>query len=438
MNLKCKDGQKKRQEDMQSEFQLTKKQAEYIRNAHHRWNVAVGAVRSGKSYCQISYCIPSRLVERQGKRGLRVILGATRSNIERNILQPMRDIYGDGVASSINSQNYCNILGERIYCIGADNIRQVAKIRGSEIAYCAIDEATDINKEVFEMLKSRLSLPWSCCDITTNPSSPNHWFKLFLDSAAQGVDIYCQNYTIYDNPFLPEEYVKSLEAEYTGVWFDRYILGLWTLAEGLVYPNYKDALYEKDFDGPAEEYCISLDYGTSNPFAALLWELRSDVWYAPNELYYSGRDTGVQKTDNEYLMMLERFIEPIKDYMWRQEMDPWTGETRKVFHKIPVIVDPSAASFIALLRQSTWFRPIEANNDVLNGIRNVSTCINTGKIKVHKRCTNYCREAQSYIWDETSTEDRPIKDNDHLMDAKRYFVNTKRLVKPGGKYTPIF
>ena len=244
---------------MQTSFELTEKQAEYIRNATHRWNVACGGVRSGKSYCQISYCIPQRLVERKGLRGLRVILGATRSNIERNILQPMRDIYGDGVASSINSQNYAKIMGEKVYCIGADNVRQVAKIRGSEIAYCAIDEATDINQEVFEMLKSRLSLPWSTCDITTNPSSPSHWFKGFLDTRFNGVDIYLQEYTIYDNPFLPADYVRSLEAEYAGsVWYDRYILGLWTQAEGLIYPMYTEALEDASPD-VFSEYVLSID-----------------------------------------------------------------------------------------------------------------------------------------------------------------------------------
>ena len=199
-------------------------------------------------------------MERKGKRGLRVILGATRANIERNVLQPMRDLFGDSIASSINSNNYANIMGERVYCIGADNIRQVAKIRGSEIAYCAIDEATDINEDVFEMLKSRLSLPWSCCDVTTNPSSPNHWFKAFLDSRSKGVDIYLQEYTIYDNPFLPADYVKALETEYAGgVWFDRYILGKWALAEGLIYPHYKKALYDEDLMSYVREFCISLD-----------------------------------------------------------------------------------------------------------------------------------------------------------------------------------
>lgn len=415
---------------MQSSFELTSKQAEYIRNANHRWNVACGAVRSGKSYCQISYCIPARLMERKGLRGLRVILGATRANIERNVLQPMRDIYGDGIATSINSQNIAKIMGEKVYCIGADNVRQVAKIRGSEIAYVAIDEATDINYEVFEMLKSRLSLPWSTCDATTNPASPNHWFKEFLDSAERGVDIYCQTYTIYDNPFLPEEYVHALEAEYSGsVWFDRYILGKWTLAEGLVYANYVNALYEGDFEEPADDYCISLDYGTSNPFAAMMWERRNDAWYGVNELYYSGRETGVQKTDGEYLQMLERFAEP---YLNKRRSKFYDGLLIRgdITERIPVIVDPSAASFIALLRQSECFRPVPADNDVLNGIRRTSSAMEKGLIKIHRRCKEWTKEAQSYIWDVHSVEDRPVKDFDHLMDATRYFVNTMRIVKP--------
>lgn len=417
---------------MQNEFQLTKKQAEYIREAHHRWNVASGAVRSGKSHLQVSYTIPMRLEERRGKRGLRLILGATRANIERNILQPMRDIFGNSFASDINSKNFAWIFGEKVYCIGADKISQVAKIRGSEIAYCAIDEATDINKEVFEMLKSRLSLPWSCCDITTNPQSPNHWFKEFLDSVDQGVDIYLQNYTIYDNPFLPPDYVHALETEYAGgIWFDRYILGKWTLAEGLVYPNFKRALYDdSDVVGMTpKDYIISLDYGTSNPFAAMLWA-KYDVWRCPKVLYYSGRDTGIQKTDNEYLKMLEDFVRPIM-----QER-----ESRNAFgylEKIRVIVDPSAASFIALLRKSKWFQPWSANNEVINGIRDTSSAIETGRIKVHRSCQDWIDEIQGYRWDEECTEDRPIKESDHLMDAMRYFVNTKRIMKALDEYHSI-
>ena len=417
---------------MQTEFKLTAKQAEYIRNAHHRWNVSCGAVRSGKSHLQISYTIPQRLMERSDKRGLKLILGATRANIERNILQPMRDLYGDSIASSINSSNYAKVCGEKVYCIGADNIRQVAKIRGSEIAYCAIDEATDINKEVFEMLKSRLSLPWSCCDITTNPSNPNHWFKEFLDSKDRGVDIYLQEYTIYDNPFLPEDYIHALENEYRGtVWFDRYILGKWTLAEGLIFPNYHKALVNM-IPLDINDCVLSIDYGTSNPFAVMRWEKEGNTWYGTRELYYSGRDTGVQKTDDEYLTMLDNFVEDIllKRKSARTPFGTYT-------ESIPVIIDPSAASFIALLRQSKNFRVIEADNSVIDGIRNTSTAMERGVIKIYNQLENWKREAQSYIWDEKALEDKPIKDNDHLMDATRYFVQTMRLVRPQGRYQSI-
>lgn len=419
---------------MQTEFELTPKQAEYIKNAHHRWNIACGAVRSGKSYCQIAYCIPSRLVERRGKRGLRVILGATRANIERNILQPMRDIYGDSIASGINSQNYCKILGEKVYCIGADNVRQVAKIRGSEIAYCAIDEATDINEEVFEMLKSRLSLPWSCCDVTTNPSNPSHWFKEFIDSKERGVDIYYQHYTIYDNPFLPEEYVKSLEREYEGtVYYGRYIEGEWTQAEGLIYPMYIDAIVPK-LPGIPEKNVISLDYGTMNAFAAILWSLIDGVWYGWKNYYYSGRDTGIQKTDDEYLKDIEsEFVEVITKYR--------TGVANAQFHgtmfpeKIRVIIDPSAASFIALLKRTDWAKVWEANNAVLDGIHDTALCMQLGKIKIvdNGLMDPWIKEAGGYSWDDKAEDERPIKINDHDMDATRYFVKTMHLAKEYAK-----
>lgn len=407
---------------MQTEFRLTPKQAEYIRNAHHRWNVACGAVRSGKSYCQISYCIPARLAEREKKRGLRVILGATRANIERNILQPMRDIYGDGVASSINSQNYARILGSKVYCIGADNVRQVSKIRGSEIAYCAIDEATDINEEVFEMLKSRLSLPWSCCDATTNPSYPSHYFKQFLDSAENGVDIYCQTYTIYDNPFLPPDYVSALEAEYAGtVWYDRYILGQWTLAEGLIYPSYVDAVCPTPDTKPTRRV-LSIDYGTQNAFSAGLWGEHDGVWWREREYYYSGRDKGIQKTDEEYAQDLDQFTTGIGDE----------------YAKLPVIIDPSAASFIALMRKRGKYRVIPADNDVADGIRETATAMHNGRIKIDPGCRNWITEVQGYVWDDSAAEDRPVKVNDHAMDDTRYFVKTMHVTKPRSTYQSIY
>lgn len=411
---------------MQTKFELTAKQAEFIRNAHHRWNVACGAVRSGKSHLQISYLIPSRILERKDKRGRIMFLGATRENLERNVLQPLRDIFGDEAATDINQKNFAMVFGVKVYCIGADNRRQVAKIRGSEISYCAIDEATDINEEVFELLKSRLSLPWSCCDITTNPSFPQHWFKKFLDSQAEGVDIYLQQYTLYDNPFLPPDYVHSLEHEYAGtVWYKRYIMGEWAIADGLIYPMFSQAI-ESPFLGVGEEYALSIDYGTQNAFAGLLWAREGRTWHAIHEYRYSGRDTGRQKTDADYVKDMEGFVQQLP-------------ETAFAGGGLLTIIDPSATSFIAAIRRSdTPFRVRHADNDVLDGIRDVATCLQNGTVRVSNECTETRKEFEGYTWDNKSVEDKPIKINDHLMDALRYLVRTLRLAKPFFKYKSVF
>lgn len=411
---------------MQTKFELTTKQAEFIRNAHHRWNVACGAVRSGKSHLQISYLIPSRILERKDKRGRIMFLGATRENLERNVLQPLRDIFGDEAATDINQKNFAMVFGVKVYCIGADNRRQVAKIRGSEISYCAIDEATDINEEVFELLKSRLSLPWSCCDITTNPSFPQHWFKKFLDSRTDGVDIYLQQYTLYDNPFLPPDYVRSLEHEYAGtVWYKRYILGEWAIADGLIYPMFSQAI-ESPFLRAGEAYALSIDYGTQNAFAGLLWARENNVWHAIHEYRYSGRDTGRQKTDADYVKDMEGFVQQLP-------------EAAFAGGGLLTIIDPSATSFIAAIRRSdTPFRVRHADNDVLDGIRDVATCLQNGTVRISNECTETRKEFEGYTWDDKSIEDKPIKINDHLMDALRYLVRTLRLAKPHIKYKSVF
>lgn len=413
--------------------ELTSKQAEYIREANHRWNFAVGAVRSGKSHLAVQYLIPKRLRERHSKKGINLILGASKENIERNVLTPMRDIWGNSMVSDINSRNWAIVFGEKVYCIGAENIRQVAKLRGSEIKYCYCDEICDINKEVFEMLKSRLSLPYSCCDAACNPSYPTHFVKEFIDSASKGVDIYCQEYTIYDNPFLPREYIKSLEAEYSGtVYFLRYILGKWARAEGLIFPMYIDAFADPPVGKEAEEYVLSMDYGTQNPFAALLWGKYGDVWYAERGYYYSGRDTGIQKTDEDYGADMESFMKEVTDA--RVEKQRRTG---RIQPKIRTIIDPSAASFIALLRKKEWCKVIPADNDVSNGIRETATAMQKGLIKISPSIRDWKKEVEGYVWDDTK-EDKPVKENDHFMDATRYFVKTVRVTKPKMRYVALW
>lgn len=220
-------------------MQLSKKQNEYIVKATHRWNIKSGAVRSGKSYVDTTFVIPFRIRERAGKPGLNVILGVSKESIERNVLQPMREIYTSALIGTINSRNIAKICGEDVYCLGAEKISQVAKIQGSSIKYCYGDEIAKWNMEVFQMLKSRLDKPYSCFDGACNPEHPTHWLKEFIDSI--NLDIYLQSYTIFDNPFLPAEFVEQLCKEYEGtIYYDRLILGLWKRAEGAIYKKFAD------------------------------------------------------------------------------------------------------------------------------------------------------------------------------------------------------
>lgn len=224
---------------MTAMIRLTPKQIEYIDHADHRWNIKSGAVRSGKSFVDTAAVIPKRIIERKNEAGLKVIIGVSKSTIERNVLQPMREIYGPRrIGNIISSTNTAMLFGSEVYCLGAEKISQVAKIQGASMAYVYGDEVAKWNKEVFEMLKSRLDKPYSCFDGACNPENPTHWLKKFIDSDA---DIYLQKYTIFDNTFLPPEFVKELCKEYDGtIYYDRLILGQWKRAEGAIYRKFAD------------------------------------------------------------------------------------------------------------------------------------------------------------------------------------------------------
>lgn len=394
---------------------FTKKQQEFFNNASHRWNFKIGATRSGKTYGDF-FWIAKRIRNRVNKEGASVILGVSKSTIERNILEPMRAKWGQDLVRTISTDNTCYLFGDRVHCLGAEKVSQVSKIRGMSIKYCYGDEVAEWNKEVFELLKSRLDKSYSCFDGALNPEGPNHWLKQFLDSDA---DIYKQHYTIFDNPYLPSEFVEQLCKEYEGtVYYDRYILGNWALAEGLIYPMYEDCFADATGNTP-EQYCLSIDYGTLNAFAAILWGKFGATWYALKELYYSGRDTGIQKTDVEYADMLDEFVGSLTN--------------------LETIIDPSAASFITLLRKRRGkYKVTKANNDVADGLRETAVALKSGKIKISKTMKNWREEAGGYVWDPNALDDRPLKINDHLMDATRYFVKTKRILNALEEYHSPF
>lgn len=380
---------------------LSQKQLEFARYANHRWNFKGGATRSGKTYLDFKWIIPLRIRERSGKDGLAVILGVTKSTIERNVLEPMRNLYGDKLVGTISSDNTAWIFGEKCYCLGAEKVSQVSKIRGASIKYCYGDEVADWSEEVFALLKSRLDKEHSCFDGTYNPQYPNHWLKKFLDSNA---DIFSQVYTIDDNPFLPPSFVENLKKEYAGtVFYDRYILGKWTLAEGLVYPMFGDSCIVQDIPDTGDYY-ISIDYGTHNPFSAGLWCVTKTEAARIGEYYYCGREERKEKTPEEYYSDVKRLA---------------SGRDIKC-----LIVDPSADAFIATVKKHHEFKVRGAVNDVLPGIQTTAEMIASGKLKIHESCEDAIREFGLYRWDEKAESDRVVKENDHAMDEIRYMVMT--------------
>ena len=380
---------------------LSQKQLEFARYANHRWNFKGGATRSGKTYLDFKWIIPLRIRERAGKDGLAVILGVTKSTIERNVLEPMRNLYGDKLVGTISSDNTAWIFGEKCHCLGAEKVSQVSKIRGASIKYCYGDEVADWSEEVFALLKSRLDKEYSCFDGTYNPQYPNHWLKRFLDSDA---NIFSQVYTIDDNPFLPPSFVENLKKEYAGtVFYDRYILGKWALAEGLVYPMFGDSCIVQDIPDTGDYY-ISIDYGTHNPFSAGLWCVKKTEAVRIGEYYYCGREERKEKTPEEYYSEVKRLA---------------GGRDIKC-----LIVDPSADAFIATVKKHHEFKVRGAVNDVLPGIQTTAEMIASGKVKIHESCEDAIREFGLYRWDEKAESDRVVKENDHAMDEVRYMVMT--------------
>ena len=266
----------------------TNKQAEYLRECHHRWNLKGGATRSGKTYLDYRWVIPKRIRERKGLPGLTVILGVTKATIERNVLAPMREIYGDQLVGNISSDNTVRLFGEKCYALGAEKVSQVSRLRGASIKYCYGDEVADWSRDVFELLKSRLDQSYSCFDGTFNPKDPLHWLKEFIDSDA---DVFYQTYTLDDNPFLDPVFVRELKKEYAGtVLYDRYILGLWAASEGALFTTYPQ--YTKDekllYDGIAH---IDAAYGGSDGSALTCARRDGDTIYLFGRLRNAHIDT---------------------------------------------------------------------------------------------------------------------------------------------------
>ena len=389
-------------------IQLSDKQKEFIRNANKRFNIKTGATRSGKTYLDILYTIPSRIRERSGKDGLNVILGVTNSTIERNILQPLRELYGDKLVGTINSHNVARLFGEDVYCLGAEKVSQVSKIRGASIKYCYCDELAEYNQEVFELLKSRLDKEYSVLDGALNPESPTHWLKQFLDSDA---DIYCQTYTIFDNPFLPPKFVDNLCKEYEGtVYYNRYILGQWCNAEGLIYTRfaneptkYKWTRKKEDdsYDLPSGITVIGIDYGGTKSGQAFVCTRISNDY---KTIITLGSEKHYGDIDPDDLENLE--IEFAKKMMYKYNCD--------IDYMLPdneeVVLIRGLKRRVQEMGWSTIVRGCtkEPINDRIDCGR---TMISYGILYyIEEECGTFVEALSSALWDDNAKEDTRLDD----------------------------
>jgi len=378
-----------------------------------RINILEGSVRSGKTVGMIPKWIN---YIKKGPKGLLVITGVSKETINDNVLQDLFDTVGSANYKYNVQTGLIQMYGRKIKVIGAKDEGSEKFLRGKTLAGAYCDEVSLMPEKFFKQLLNRLSVKGARLYATTNPDTPYHYlYTEFItdEEKLKSGMVRTYHFNLDDNPNLDEEYKEFIRNAYTGFWYLRMIEGKWVVAQGAIYDMWDKA--ENTFDDEdipagykykARRY-IPIDYGTQNATVFLdIWDDGDTVWMM-NEYYHSGRETSRQKDDAEYAEDLVKFI----------------GEDTPRYN----IIDPSAASFKVAVR-NRGLRVMDANNDVLEGIRKVSTLIAQRKIRVHRRnCPNFLKEVAGYVWDEKASlrgEEKPIKQNDHTLDALRYYVNT--------------
>lgn len=383
------------------------KQAWVIVNSDARLNIYDGAVRSGKTYASIWRWI--RFVV-EGPPGPLLMVGKTERTLKRNILDPIAQMVGNANFRHVIGAGECYLYGRPIMLAGANDERSEGKIRGMTLVGAYGDELTLWPESFFGMLLSRLSLPGAQLFGTTNPDSPFHWLNVNYLEREADLSLRRFQFRLEDNPSLPAEYVEQLKREYTGLWYKRFILGLWVQAEGAIYDMFDPDIHVVD-DDPAEIGIVytGADYGTANStvFIVLAWDVQARRWIALHEYVHDSRKTGRQKTDAQYSEDYRAFMRDVG--LFPQSLE----------------LDPSAASFALQLRRDGVQHVRAADNAVLDGIRDVARAFSTGQLVVHRRCERLIASLLSYTWDPKAQkrgEDAPLKQNDHEADALRYPV----------------
>ena len=366
-----------------------------------------GSVRSGKTVSMVVGFVLWAMSTFSGQTF--GICGKTIESLRRNIVTHMRNwIPPDLEIVERRSENMLIISdgcgrSNTFYLFGGRDESSYTLVQGITLAGVLLDEAALQPRSFVEQATGRCSVAGSKFWFNCNPEGPEHWFYKEWVLKAKDKNALHLHFTMADNPSLAASIRARYESLYTGVFYRRYILGEWCVAEGLIYDFFGDEQITSKL--PANgDYFISVDYGTLNPFSAGLWCWDGETATRIREYYYSGRDTGRQKTDEEYYEALEALAGdlPVQS----------------------VIIDPSAASMITTIKRRGRFGVRRAKNDVIPGIVTTARLLRSGKMKIHESCKDAIREFRLYRWDDKQTTDKPIKENDHAMDDIRYFAAT--------------
>jgi PBSX family phage terminase large subunit len=346
-----------------------------------------------------------------------VLVGKTLDALRRNIINPLCDLLGNQ-AEYYPGKRELHIFNNIVYTVGANDERAEGKIRGSSIRKALGDELTLWPESFFKMLDSRLSFDESEFFGATNPDNPNHWLKRDYLDRAKDLDIFIGHFRIKDNPYLSSKYVEAISRNYVGLWYKRFILGLWVAAEGAIYDFFDEDEHTRVTFPEALYYDVGVDYGTGNPTAFLLFGnnpmTKPKIW-TEEEYYYDGRTSQAQKTDKQYSDDLQSFLKERLGLHWRTKV-------RKIY------LDPSAESFQVQLRQDGIGNVVHADNSVLDGIRTVARMLRSGEFAIGVKCKHLIAEMFGYVWDRLAQargEDKPKKESDHCEDAMRYVVHSK-------------
>lgn len=376
----------------------------------HRWNISFGATRSGKTYLDY-YKIPKR-IRGASDEGLILLLGNTKGTLERNILDPLRQIWTPALVGNIGSNNKVKLFGRECYALGADKVNQVRRLQGAGLSYCYGDEVTTWHPDVFQMLKSRLDKPGACFDGTCNPDHPGHWFKEFLDSDA---DIYKMLFTIDDNPFLDPGFVDSLKQEYAGtVFYGRFIDGKWIAAEGVIYRRFADDPSRFILDKPPEDIIfanIGVDFGGSGSG-------------------HSFQCTGFTKNLKQ--------VVTLEEYYSKEEMDPAQLEAAFIefvricmskYKILEIFADSAEQVLIRGLRNALLKHKIGTpiknarKGPIIDRIRFYTMLHGAGKYFVMNHCKETIKAFSTALWNDKKLNDERLDDgttNIDTLDAIEY------------------